>query len=636
MLPVQLESESNVASSATVDDVAPIRIDGRKFYDVVAELCEIGKIGLTRVDYYSRCFERVAGHFSAAVGTLNLRQGARTLERTFSTNDQLTANWSETIDELVLRVQTDEIGFTRFYRDKVGNLVAQAIAAPFQSTSGKTFGGVAFILPPTIDDVDSHLFQLTQLLELINDNAPSADAPKQATGQTNNTLQSVVRASDYRTIQHLAFAIVNSLCSKFGCEQVGIGLVRNRNVRLIAVSGLNEVPKNTPGIMAIQQAMAVCLDRNDATVVQQEGRLVGQVESSPCKLHQFWHRLSGESCVATIPLRIDGDCIAVISIRRKAHEPLMPEDLHRIRLLAESFAPALPLVDRASRSVGRHAMEAVCSTFSNLYSWHKIGHKIVAIAIVLLALWMAFGSTQYKVLAPCRIVPEQIYTLSVPHAAMIGQVFVRPGQAVRAGEPLLQLDTKDLQIQQMSLTTAIMSTQIEANALLSERQHQEAFLLQAEIEVLRTDLNLVNEQIARSTISAPHDGVILPTKIHQRIGQYVALGEPLLEIANEEHWHLEVEVPEHQAQFIAQKQLGQFQSSARPDEQLVCAVTKISPASEVLRQKNVVVAEAVLRERDSWMKIGMEGHVRIETGKKPVWWVYFHPVVDYVRLKLWL
>lgn len=615
-----------------------IRIDGRRFYAVVADLCELSDRGLTRVDYFGQSLEIIAAYFGASVGLLNLRLGPRTLERVYSVDDNLTEGWTTAIDPLVLRAQTDETALARLYRNHGGANIAYALAAPIQTASGKSFGAVAFVINrQDFDQSEAELAQLVQLLELIVENAPAANntKPSQSKSQSN-ALQSVVRASDYRSIHHLSFAIVNSLCSKFGCEQVALGLVRNRNIRLLSVSGMSEIPRNTPGMMAVQQAMATCLDRNKTTVVQQPGRITGQIESSKCKLHQFWHRLTGESCVATIPLRIEGRCVAVVSIRRKSSQPLVDEDIQRIQLLAESFAPAFPLVDRASRSLLRHVYESLTSTLTNLFTWNRVGPKLATACICLMMAWMMFGKTEYRVLAPCKIVPEQVYTVSVPHEGMISKVYVLPGQHVEEGDLLVQLDPNDLLIERRSILAEITSAKIEANALLQNRKHQSAFLRQSEIEVLETDLRLVEEQIRRSQIRAHQSGVVMPTEIHRRIGQFVALGEELLEIANENKWHLELEIPEGDTQYVAKQQQGWFQTGARPDQQLVCEITKISPSSQVLGQRNVVVAEALLLERDPWMKLGMEGHIRIETGRKPVWWVYLHPMFDYVRLKLWL
>ncbi len=623
---------------------ATIRIDGKAFYNAVARLCEIADANLERTEYFVRCFKAIAKHFGTSVGVLNLRLGARTIERRFSIDEALTNQWVEEVDPLVLRAQTDQTTLTQVYRNGMGEDVAYSLVAPIQKACGKSkngtraIGAVALVInKPTFQEAEAELIQLGQLLELVVENAPTANATANAASKAEtNALQTVVRASDYRSINHLSFAIVNSLCNKFHCEQVSIGLVRNRNVRLMAVSGMSEIPRNTPGMMAIQQAMAACSDRNETTVVQLDGRQVDQVESSSCKIHQFWHKMTGESSVATLPLRINGECVAVISLRRQSNEPFVQEDLQRVQMLAESFAPALPLVDRASRSVVRHLCESFAATLSQLYTWNQIGPKVATACLCAAMAWMVFGKIEYHVRAHCRIVPEQVYTVSVPHEGMISHVYVLPGQRVNDGDLLVQLDTNDLLIERRSLQASIVSTQIEANAMLTERKNHEAFLLQAEIKVLETDLSLINEQIERSQIRAHQDGVVMPTKIHQRVGQFVALGEELLEIANEDKWHLEVEIPEANALYIETSQHGEFQSIARPDQQLVCEVTKISPSSQVLNHRNVVVVEAVLLERDDWMKLGMEGNVRLNAGRKPVWWVFSHPMLDYMRLKLWL
>lgn len=634
----------NQTPTQSEDRTIPIRIDGRQFYDGIAQLCEIAEQNLTRAEYFGRCFEVIGKQLDASLGLMNLRIGPKTIERTFKGDDESSDNWPgdnwlDAIDNLVLRAQTDETALIKTYRSQSGDNVAYALAAPIITLNGRSIGSIAFLITnPNFEQSDSELVQITQMLELVSENAPIHSTGSKSTDQHTEsaTLTSVVRASDYRSIRHLSFAIVNSLCGKFRCEQVAIGLVKNRDVRLLAVSGLNSIPKNTPGMLAVQQSMAVCLDRKQPTVVQSDGKIPEQLQSSNCQVHHFWHRLTGESCVATIPLQVDDQTVAVLSIRRRSGEPFLQDDIDRIRMLAESFAPALPLVDRASRSIVRHFWESTVALTHQVFSWHKIGQKAAILCFCAFVAWFIFGTTQHQILAPCKIVPDRIFTVSAPYESMIEQVHVLPGQVVKEGDLLVQLNTKDLLIERKRIATAIASTQIEANAYLSDRKPDKAFLKQAEIAVLQTDLDLVETQIRRSTIRAHEDGVVMPTEIHRRIGQFVALGEPLLEIANENNWRLQVEVPENNAQYIDIAQQGHFQTAARPDERLMCEVTKISPSSEVMNERNVVVAEAFLLERDPWMKVGMEGHIRIRAGKKPVWWVYCHPVIDLVRLKLWL
>ena len=240
----------------------PIVVDGDRFYGVVADLCELADSCANKVDYFSRCLVELCEYFRVGVGALNLRMGARTLERSYCRDDVHADTWLERIDTFVLRTQSEESSLIEAYRNPAGGTVAYIIAAPILSGQGKSCGAIAFAMASSeVTDPEVVLIQLGQLLALIVENTPVPPASDASANQESRPLQSVVRASDYRSIHHLCFAIANSLCSKLGCEQVALGLIRNRDVRLVAVSGLSDVPRSTPGMMAVRQAMAACYDR---------------------------------------------------------------------------------------------------------------------------------------------------------------------------------------------------------------------------------------------------------------------------------------------------------------------------------------------------------------------------------------
>ena len=239
--------------------------------------------------------------------------------------------------------------------------------------------------------------------------------------------------------------------------------------------------------------------------------------------------------------------------------------------------------------------------------------------LVVAFLWIAFGTTEYRVLAPCRIVSENVNTVAAPLDGRIESVLVQPGQRVKQGQLLIRFDRSDLLNERNRILTQIASTKIETNALLQQRQPQEAFQMQSRLALLNTQRQLIDERLQRGELYAEMDGVILPTEIHRRVGQYVELGEPLLELADEQTWHLEIETPEDEIRHVAINQPVHFQSRARPDCHLNCRITRISPSSQIVSNSNVVLTRAKMQARPDWMKIGMEGHVRIETGRQPVW-----------------
>ena len=613
-----------------------LAIDGSQFYEVVADLCLIADSNLRRSDYFSNCFEVVGEFFQAITGILNIRIGPRTLERSYEKRDGFLSQWHEDLDSLILRVQSNEAALLQKYTDETGRDTVYTIAAPILSTSSRTFGAVGLVIPAArCVDGRTELALLNQLVHLIVLNAPEEQQPRD-NSNNKGSLQAVVRAADYKSIHQLCFAIVNSLCTKLGCEQVAIGLANGNDVKLMAVSGLSEIPKSTPGMQAVHQAMSTCLDRNDISVCQEEGRMVDQYESSNCKIHEIWQQIAGGSCVATIPLRIEGDCIAVLALRRKPHSPFMAEDVKRAQVLGETFAPALPLVDKASRTLVRHVADSTVKLAHYCWSWQGAGRKSFAAAIFMFVIWMVFGKVNYEVLAPCKIAAQKVITVASPFDGLVENVLVRPGQRVSQGETILVFDKNDLLTDRNRVLTEIASNQIECNSLLQKRQHQEAFLLQSQLNVLEAELQLIDQKIDRSTIRAQADGIVLPTEIHRRIGQFVVIGEPLLELADEKDWHLEIETPENEIRHLKTGQLGEFQSRARPDLVSQCEIISIDPSSQVVGNSNVVLADAAMDSRQAWMKIGMEGFVKIDTGKQPAWWVYLHPVLDYARLRLWL
>ena len=616
------------------DSSEAIRIDGRLLAHLVDRLCEISEDGEDRVGYFRQTFEAICQHFDAVSGVINVRQSARTMERNFLA-EAASADWIKVADALVLRTQTEEVAISKGFTDAHGDHVAFALAAPFMSSKGNAFGGIALVIKQQSPrETEAILAQLVQLMELIVEIAPRGKRQQPAGSSASQTLKSVIKATDYHSIQHLSFAIVNGLCERMGLEQVTLGLTRQRDIRLLAISGMEEIPGNTPGIKALQQALAVGLDRGDVTVVQKPNQVPDQLESSTCRVHQFWHQMAAGSSVASIPLFVENSCIAVIGLRKSG--PFVQDDIERARVLAQSFAPALPLVDRASWSLVHHLTDSMRQTMATVFSWKKLGFKLTLILLAVFLTWVAFGKKEYQVLASCKIVPEHTNIVSAPFEGKIARVLVRPGQQVEKGQPLVEMDTRDLKLELRRVLTSIASTKIEKDAFLRERKSNEAFLKLSQIAVLETDLVRIRQQLKRAKVCAVEAGVVLPSELHRKVGQFVTLGESMLEIAENRNWQLEINSAESDARHIVKGQLAQFQTHARPDQPYACEVLNVHPAARVADQKNVVVVEARLLERDSWMKVGMEGSVRINTAPQPIWWIYAHPVIDYLRLKLWL
>ena len=110
----------------------------------------------------------------------------------------------------------------------------------------------------------------------------------------------------------------------------------------------------------------------------------------------------------------------------------------------------------------------------------------------------------------------------------------------------------------------------------------------------------------------------------------------MFEIARDDGWTIDVEMPQRVAADIRPGEVGVFAPNARPEETIDLQVVRVQPVAHPVDGKTVYITEGELGQTKEWMKPGMEGIARVEFGKRPVWWVGTHRIVDYFRTNFWL
>ena len=267
---------------------------------------------------------------------------------------------------------------------------------------------------------------------------------------------------------------------------------------------------------------------------------------------------------------------------------------------------------------------------------NKIGRKIAALAAIVALLWFMFGTMTYSVTVPCTIAPAEVRHISAPFEAMIADAPARAGDTVVKGQVLVRFDTAQLELERQRLLSELRVSEIEKRNAISQRDLAAAALADANMNVLRSQLETTERQITQSTVRAHVDGIIVKGDLRKRIGQSVRPDETLYELAPSDDWYVELQIPEVHAPYITAGLSGSFATLARPDQPLDCEVERVIPSAEVVDGRNVFLAQTRVPQNPEWMRVGMEGIARIDVGPKPVWWSTMHRTIDYIRLKLWL
>ena len=151
----------------------------------------------------------------------------------------------------------------------------------------------------------------------------------------------------------------------------------------------------------------------------------------------------------------------------------------------------------------------------------------------------------------------------------------------------------------------------------------------------RAQLDLVRQQLARTRLVAPIDGVVIKGDLSQSLGAPVQRGDALLTLAPAERFRLIVDVDERDVAAIKPGQTGRLALASLPAETLGFQVERITPVASVRDGHNGFEVEARLLAAAPLLRPGLQGVAKIDAGERSVAWIWGHRGVDWLRLMLW-
>lgn len=545
--------------------------------------------------------------------------------------------WCPTVQTLLTDTLVEPRPHARLFRGRSDNVKITLLSTPMR-TRERMSGALAAVAPCTgreqAEELIDRLTALTTLAcELLDGLGKTEAEPAEL---SNDGASSVKRVANFTSETELAFAITNRLRSREGCEMVALAAVHGHVVKMLSVSGQDEFVAKSPGIRAMLMAMEECADLAKYTVHQAGPSIDHEDLVFGPPLHREWHVTAGNTPVASIPLLLEGKCVAVLCVRRQPGAGFTVPDLDEYRELVEPYAAGLEMVRRANRRLIPHAVHSCKESIKSLFSPGAWTRKVVLAASIAVTGWFFFGNAAYELTVPCSISPAEKTTIAAPFDSVLRASNFMPGATVAKGDILAEFDTATLQLELSRLQSEYDILEVEESRALAEDSPADVSLTRANQRGIQASIDLVNSKLSYSSIRAPRAGTLLTGDLRDRIGGSISKGEVLFEIASEDAWNLELRVPESEVVQIEPGQAGEFASLSRPDITHNLTVLSLNPTAEQKGGKNVFIAEASAEIQEEWMRSGMEGMAKIEVGTRSPCWLALHGAVDYMRLQFWL
>ena len=540
--------------------------------------------------------------------------------------------WGKTCNALALRVQRENRVIARKC-DSEGFSNRAAIGVPVNADAETPDGAIVFVVEETDEGVlRGFIEDVEAIIRIVLATITEAQtSPSQPTSQQSG-VDAIVRAAAFTSLREYAFAITNGLKSKLGCDEVSLGLVQGNHIRVLCISGLDDEYPRSPGTQLIQQAMEECLDRQENIVCPQANPAE---HAAVFALHKQWQQESGSSAVASFPLIASEQCVGIVSVRTSDAQRIGDETVNTVQQLISPLAPGLVLLQQANRSLRDHAVNSVQSRLSALKPNGRTG-MVVWMLATMFALWFTCGSMNYEVQVPCHVIAENMTEVAAPFAGRISAAYVEPGDIVTAGQLLLEFDVSDLVAERQKALADYEIAQIQLATAVAEKNVAAAGQANSRSQAARIQAQLAEERIAAARICSDRDAVILEGELMHRVGETVQLGTPLFRLAPENGLAVQLEVDESDAPYVRAAQSGAFVLNARPADEFACKVRRLDPSSRVIEGRNVFPAMAIPAAGETeWLRPGMRGFAKINTGSQKVWWIWLHAAINKTRLMFW-
>ncbi|MGH8689044.1 MAG: efflux RND transporter periplasmic adaptor subunit [Burkholderiales bacterium] len=440
----------------------------------------------------------------------------------------------------------------------------------------------------------------------------------------------VATALQERQFTASALAVVNELAGRLKCDRVSIGIEEAGSIEVQAISHSATFDRKTNLVRLIGEAMDEAMDLDQAIVYP-----APEADEVLAIAHADLAREFRDAAILSVPLLEAGNAHGVLTLERSTGEPFDEEAVELCKTVGMLLGPILGLQRDNERSAWLRAKQALAGGARALFGPRHPGVKLIALLAVAVVLFCSLVTGDYRVSAKTVIEGAVQRAAVAPYDGYILQSQVRAGDTVRKGQVLCRLDDKDLKLEQTRLASEREQLLRKHRQSLAAEDRASMGVIAAQVNQAEAQLSLVEDKLARATLVAPFDGVVVSGDLSQLLGTPVEQGKVLFQIAPLDAYRVILEVDERDIAQVRVGQQGELALSGMPGHASRFAVKQITPVSTAQDGRNYFRVEARVDSPSAQLRPGMEGVGKISVGPRKVIWIWTHSLVDWLRLWAW-
>jgi multidrug resistance efflux pump len=265
---------------------------------------------------------------------------------------------------------------------------------------------------------------------------------------------------------------------------------------------------------------------------------------------------------------------------------------------------------------------------------------LIAAAIGIIAI--GFYPVPMTVLAPVEVAPISPRIIAAPIDGVIESIAVNPDQAVREGEPLLQMSNvmlrNELAVAEQDVRVAEAKLmQVSQGAVADPKLRAELAVTRSELSVATAKRDYASDMLKRTDVRSPSDGIAIYTDRRDWIGRPVTTGERIMEVADPERMQLRIDVPVADAIAVVEGASVRAFLDSNPLQPARAQV--VSASFEARMVEGDVLAYriyAAVDERPDGMRLGIRGTAQITGEHVALAYYLFRKPISVIRQRFGL
>jgi len=425
-------------------------------------------------------------------------------------------------------------------------------------------------------------------------------------------------------------ALANELAARLGCERVGVGLEKDGNIVVAAISHTASFDARSDFVRLMGDAMEEVLDLDLAIVHPAlDADAVGGLAHAELSAAR-----SGAS-IMSVPLMDDSERVGVLTLERVRAKPFEREDLELCKTVGLLLGPILALKQRDERSLRQRAAQALRAAAAAWFGPRYPGLKLATLVSLLVVVFLSVASMTYRVSAKTVIEGSVQRAAVAPFQGYVADSFVRAGDSVKQGQTLARLDDRELKLERARWAAEAEQMNRRYRQAAAGQDRAGMAVAAAQEDQAQAQLALVEERLERATLKAPFDGIVVVGDLSQLLGSPVEQGKVLFEVAPLDAYRVILNVDERDVAELGLGQRGELALAGIPYERLAFTVRQITPISTPQDGRNYFRVEAQLEQASVRLRPGMEGVGKVEVGQRKLIWIWTHTLVEWLRLSTW-